>query len=202
MGLKRKEKFMRDKRIFKMTITSLFIALIAILALVPNIGFIPFGPYSITMVFIPVLVGALLFKTRMGVVLAIVFGICSLIVAFIRPSGPVDVVFQNPLVSILPRAIFGLSIYPIYKIFNKVIKLEFISIPISCFLAVVIHSVLTVSCMYIFGKEVIIEMVGSSNIFSVFAFFIGSAGIIEATASALIVTPIVITLNKLPQINE
>lgn len=89
---------------------------IAILLGATGWGFIPFVlGVSITIMHVPVIIGAVLEGPLVGTVIGLLFGIFSLIWAFIRPSGP-DIYFQHPLVSVLPRLFIGLVAYLVYRV--------------------------------------------------------------------------------------
>ncbi len=71
-------------------------------------GFIPwFGGISLTIMHVPVILGAVLEGPISGLVIGLIFGIFSMIQAAIAPSAPSDVWFTNPLLSILPRLFIG-----------------------------------------------------------------------------------------------
>ena len=71
-------------------------------------GFIPwFAGASLTIMQVPVIIGAVLEGPVVGAVIGLIFGIFSLIQAAIAPNGPADVIFTNPLISILPRLFIG-----------------------------------------------------------------------------------------------
>lgn len=116
-------------------------AIIVLMALVPQIGFIkiPFLAFDFTLLFIPVIVGATLYGKKGGAILGLVFGLSSLFVAYTRPATPFDITFQNPLVSVMPRVIFPLvylflldiakkmEAFKISIIFNIILVLTIIS---------------------------------------------------------------------------
>lgn len=99
---------MKNKKVFDMVLFSTFSSIILILTLVPNIGYIRVGVASITIVHIPVLIGIMFLGLGYSVSLGAVFGLSSLIAAFMYASSPTDLAFQNPVVSILPRIVFAL----------------------------------------------------------------------------------------------
>ncbi len=71
-------------------------------------GFIPwFAGASLTIMQVPVIIGAVLEGPIVGAVIGLIFGVFSLIQAAIAPNGPSDVIFTNPLISILPRLFIG-----------------------------------------------------------------------------------------------
>ncbi len=97
---------------------SIFAALCVLMATTPQIGFIkiPILPFDITLLFIPVILGTILYKTKAGLILGFVFGVSSLAVAYLRPITPFDLFFQNPIVSVIPRVLLPLVFVGIYKI--------------------------------------------------------------------------------------
>lgn len=89
---------------------SLFIAILLIQSWVPFLGYINIGVLSITYVHVTVILGTLWLGTRDGVILGFVFGLNSLIRAWII-GGPVQrLVFTSPLISVLPRMLMPLIV--------------------------------------------------------------------------------------------
>ncbi len=131
----------------QMTILAMFIAIIAVLGLVPNglggtIGFIKIAPnMEATIIHIPVLIGAALLGRKMGIYLGLAFGVIANIAAFIYVSP----MFYFPWVAILPRFIFGLLIYDVTKFFIRVIKNKYLGIGISFVLLTLLHSVMVLT---------------------------------------------------------
>lgn len=79
-------------------------------------GFIPwFSGASLTIMHVPVILGAILEGPVVGMVIGLIFGLFSMLQAAIAPTGPTDVWFTNPLVSVLPRILIGLFAWLVYK---------------------------------------------------------------------------------------
>jgi len=90
---------------------------IAILLGATRLGFIPFVlGVAITVMHVPVIIGAVMEGPLVGLAIGLLFGLFSLIWAFIGPTGPGDVFFQNPLVSVLPRLFIGLVACLVYRL--------------------------------------------------------------------------------------
>ncbi len=71
-------------------------------------GFIPwFSGASLTIMHVPVIIAAVLEGPVIGLLVGLIFGLFSLLQAAIAPTGPVDVWFTNPLLSVLPRLFIG-----------------------------------------------------------------------------------------------
>jgi len=64
---------------------------------------------------VPVIIGAVLEGPVVGGVIGLLFGIFSLIQAAVAPTGPADVWFTNPLLSIAPRVFIGPVAWLIYS---------------------------------------------------------------------------------------
>ena len=88
---------------------------ISILLGVTRWGFVPwFCGVSITIMHVPVIIGAILEGPVVGLVIGLIFGVFSLLQAAMAPTGPIDVFFTNPLVSVLPRLLIGPITYFVY----------------------------------------------------------------------------------------
>ncbi len=84
-----------------------------------RLGFIPWlSGASLTVMHVPVIIGAILEGPVVGMVIGFIFGLFSLIQAAVSPTGPVDVFFTNPLVSILPRILIGATTWLVYGAFR------------------------------------------------------------------------------------
>ena len=98
---------MPQNRTRKIVVTGALGAVAVLLGLT-HWGFIPwFGGISLTIMHVPVIIGAILEGPIVGAGIGLIFGLFSMLQAAIAPSGPGDVVFTNPLISILPRLFIG-----------------------------------------------------------------------------------------------
>ena len=81
---------------------------IAIFLGATRLGFIPwFSGASLTVMHVPVIIGAVLAGPGVGLVVGLLFGAFSLIQAAVAPNVPTDVWFVNPMISVLPRLAIG-----------------------------------------------------------------------------------------------
>lgn len=111
---------MKKTEVFDLTLTSVFIAIIMMMSLVQQLGFITILPgVSITLVHIPTLIGIFILKPRYGLLLGVAFGLGSLIASYLYGATPFDYAFHNPLVSVLPRALFGLAAWGSFQGLQK-----------------------------------------------------------------------------------
>jgi uncharacterized membrane protein len=97
---------------------------IAILLGATHWGFIPWiTGASITIMHIPVIIGAVLEGPIVGLIIGFLFGLFSLIQGAVAPTGPADVWFVNPLLSILPRLFIGPVAWLVYRALKRVNEL-------------------------------------------------------------------------------
>lgn len=104
----------------KMTIVGVLGAISIVLGMTP-LGFIPVGPTRATIMHIPVIIGAITSGPLVGALIGMVFGFFSVFQAITNPT-PVSFVFLNPLVSILPRVLIGITSYYAYVGIKKIGK--------------------------------------------------------------------------------
>lgn len=87
---------------------------ISIILGVTGLGFIPIPPVKATIMHVPVIIGAILEGPVVGITVGLIFGVFSVIQSITTPT-PVSFMFMNPLVSVIPRIIIGLTVYYTYK---------------------------------------------------------------------------------------
>jgi uncharacterized membrane protein len=93
---------------------------ISILLGLTHWGFIPwFGGVSLTIMQVPVIIGAILEGPLVGCSIGLIFGLFSMIQAGIAPAGPTDVWFTNPLLSVMPRLFIGPVAYFAWKLLKR-----------------------------------------------------------------------------------
>lgn len=101
----------------KLVISAILLAWIIVLG-VTQLGLIPVGPVRATTLHIPALIGSILFDLPMGIFLGLSFGLYSWYQNFRNPTI-LSFVFQNPVVSVLPRIIFPIIAYYLYRYLKK-----------------------------------------------------------------------------------
>ncbi|MRR29268.1 ECF transporter S component [bacterium] len=110
---------MAQDRTRKIVVTGVLGAISVLLGLT-HWGFIPwFSGASLTIMHVPVIIGAILEGPVVGAVIGLIFGAFSLLQAAIAPSGPTDVWFTNPVLSILPRLFIGPVAWLVYTALKR-----------------------------------------------------------------------------------
>ena len=110
---------MPQARTRKIVITGIMGA-IAVFLGVTRWGFIPwFSGTSLTIMHVPVIIGAILEGPLVGLLIGLIFGIASLIQAAVAPNGLGDVIFTNPLISVLPRLFIGPAAWLVWTLLKR-----------------------------------------------------------------------------------
>lgn len=152
---------MQNKIIRSIVFDAMFIAIIALMAFVPNIGLISVSPLiSFTLLHIPVLIGAALFGWKRGLIYGFAFGILTLIQAATQPRGAFDPLFINPLVSVLPRVIFGLAAGLSFELLKKMPRLYQKGLYVAglSFLNTLLHTFLVITAIWIVYRSDVLRI--------------------------------------------
>jgi len=78
-------------------------------------GFIPLPGAKATIMHIPVIIGSIIGGPMVGMTIGLIFGIFSIMQNIMAPNI-LSFAFINPLVSVLPRVLIGLTSYYVYKL--------------------------------------------------------------------------------------
>ena len=103
----------------KLVIASMLGAITIVLGMTP-LGLIPLGFINATTMHIPVIIAAIAEGPIVGALVGLIFGISSLLNAILKNASPVAFVFYNPLISIVPRVLIGITSYYSYASMKKV----------------------------------------------------------------------------------
>lgn len=100
---------MRQSKAYHLAMRSLFIALIIAQSLIPFLGYIPLGIINITLIQLTAITAGIVLGPRDGLWVGFSWGIVKLFMAYTAPSSLMDtLVFQNPIITIIPRMCVGL----------------------------------------------------------------------------------------------
>ena len=129
---------MRNTKTLGLVLTSLFTAIIVIMAFTP-LGYIPLVVINATIIHIPVILGSLFCGPKQGAFLGFVFGLTSFIKNTIMPSTAsafvfspvlassvvgVSGVFRSAFICFVPRILVGVVPYFVYVLIKKVLSSE------------------------------------------------------------------------------
>ncbi len=98
-----------------LVITGLMGAIAVVLGLT-HWGFIPwFGGVALTIMHVPAVIAAIIVGPVSGMAVGLIFGIFSMVQAAVAPTGPADVWFTNPVLSVLPRLFIGPAAWLVWR---------------------------------------------------------------------------------------
>ncbi len=152
---------MRSKSIFKLVITSLFVAITFLFGMTP-IGLIPLGMINVTILCLPVIIGALYLGWKEGLILGAVFGLCSTLSVFgltmTVPSGLAAALnARSPalliVMNFVPRLLVPIVAYFVYRVFtgkNKTQKI--LPLPLAAVLGSLTNTFIYISLMIVFYR--------------------------------------------------
>jgi len=192
---------LRNQKIRDLVYLALFMTIIVVITQVPFLGFIPLGVTTATIGHIPVIIAAIYFGYKLGGLTGLLFGIMSMITAYIRPTGPFDLFFQNPIIAVLPRAVFALLTVVIYKAL-KVINNERVRILWTAFFGSLVHSILVIGTLFLvyYNETRTLDVNGQSQTFTLTLAFLSTALLVsvlaEAILSAIVALPVVTALRN------
>lgn len=186
----------KQTNVFKITILSMFLAILIAQTFIPMLGYIPLGPIDVTIVHVTVILVAVLFGPKMGSVLGTTWGLLSMIRAYMQPT-PFNIVFLNPVVSVLPRLIVGFLSGVLFLFFRKKFS-DKVSYAVTAGIGTLINTVLVLGSIYLFASETYAEALGISEtlLLGALVTVAGTNGIIEMIASVIILPLIAIPLSK------
>ncbi len=98
---------------------SLFVAVIAVMTLVPSLGLLQTPIVSINIILIPCLVASQTLDLKSSVLVSTFMGIFSFINSWLRPTTLLAFAIQNPMISIFPRIFVGGVAFLVYHLARK-----------------------------------------------------------------------------------
>jgi uncharacterized membrane protein len=167
---------------------ALLVAIILIMAFTP-IGYIKTLGLEITLIVVPVAVGAVALGPKGGAVLGAIFGITSFIQSFTTPFGAM-MLGINPvgtfITCVAARVLVGLFTGLIYKALRKKTG-QNLSIYLASLSCPLLNTVLFMSFLILFFYQTdyiqgIVTVLGAANPFVFVILFVGINGLVEATA--------------------
>ena len=184
----------QKSKVFSLTLTAAFLAIIILMSFTP-IGYLKFGLVEITLLVLPVALGAVTVGTGAGAFLGLAFGATSFIQCFGMSQFGAALLSINPvfaaIVCFVPRILLGFCAGLLFQALSKTKLPAAVSSGITALCASLINTVCFVGLLIVlFGNteyiQSMMQSVGSKNLF-LFAFvFAGVNSLIEAAANTLL----------------
>ncbi|WP_260330481.1 ECF transporter S component [Clostridium chauvoei] len=165
---------------------------------VSGLGFITLPIFRLTIMHVPVIIGAILEGPIVGATVGLMFGLFSMYQNFTAPTLT-SFVFYNPIVSLVPRVLIGIVAYYIYKLLKNIIKNKSVTIGISAVLATLTNTVGVLGLTYLLYLEqyAAARDISTTAVSGTLLAIGVSNGIPEAIVSALITIPVVLGILKI-----
>ena len=157
---------MKNGKIKRMAGIALLVAMIVVMQAIG--GMIPpVGGFSISLVLIPIVLGAAIFGPKAGVILGGTFGVIVAINCITGADPGGAMVFQaNPILCILVVLAKGIlaglasgAVYKVLKGFNS-----YLAMLLSAIVAPVVNTGVFIGCMYLFFIDVLAQWAGGGDI--------------------------------------
>lgn len=169
-----------------------------------GIGFIPLPIIKATTMHIPVILGAVLLGPGAGAVLGCVFGFCSVwanttapgllsfaFSPFMTTEG-LPGVAKSLWIAVGCRILFGLVAGWLWKLSKKILKQDYIALPVTAAVSTICHTLFVMGSIYLLLAQqyAAAKNVAISAVFGLVMGTVTASGIPEAVIAAILVTVI------------
>lgn len=187
---------MKNSRKFnttKMVELAVLIAIIFLMAFTP-LGYIKTAWIDITLIVIPVAVGAVVLGPTAGAILGFTFGLTSLILSFSSPLGAmmtdINPIFRV-ITCIIPRILCGWLAGVVFVALKKGKKTQKFSLVLANLSCPIFNTIFFLSTLMFFyydtpAVQALAQEIGAGSLFALVAAIVGTNGIIEAVACFII----------------
>lgn len=182
----------------RMVFLALFSAIIVMMAVIPNIGYVMVNPaMTLTTLQIPVIIGAILLGPADGALLGLVFGVTSMIQApflqgatafLFNPFVPLGN-YKSALIAIVPRVLIGVAAAYVYRFFSRFDKTQIFSALAAGIAGSLTTSVLVLGGIYVFFRNEFAAVLGkaASYVLGYLVVVFTSNSIVEIVLTAIVV---------------
>lgn len=204
-----------NKKTFQMVLTALFMAIVIIMAFVPNLGYINLVVIKATLIHVPVIIGSIVLGPKAGAVLGATFGLTSLINNSLNPSvlsfafspfyslGEIGGNFFSIIICFVPRILVGVIPYFVYKGLMALMKSfkarKVISLCVAGAVGSFTNTLLVMNMIYFFFKDefAAAKSIAVDTVYKAILGIIAANGVPEAIVAVVIGTAVSLVLFKL-----
>ncbi len=184
---------MKNTQVKSIAQFGIFFSLVLVMALIPNVGFITVGVVGFTTIHAVTIIFILLTKREQilkhSLIYGFLFGLSSWMVAMMRAASVVELLFRNPLVSVLPRTIFGLSVAALFLVLSKIIRNRKVTYGVVALMATALHTFMVIVALSLVGGW-------AKGLETAFQTIMSVNFVFEAIVAVLLATTAVIPLRK------
>ena len=177
-------------------------ALIIAMTFVPYIGYISYGALSITLIHIPVIIGACVMGVKGGAILGTVWGVSCIIKAVLAPPSPLEgIIFKNPVVALIPRIIAGAVAGLVFTLVAKKDTKKHVASGLGAVAGCLCNTVFVMGSIYLlygekYGAELGIASVNFGGLTNYILAAFGINAVIEIIVAIVIAIPVSLALRK------
>ena len=181
------------KKTKSLTYLALFMAIEAVLVMVPFLGFIPIGPLRATTLHIPVIIAAIVLGTKEGCLVGLIFGLFSLFNNTINPtitsfafSPFISGNILSAVIAIVPRVLIGFVSGEVYRLMKN--RFPTAGMFVSSFLGALTNTALVLGGIYLLFGQAYAKALGRSfaSLAPYFISVISTQSLLEAVVGAII----------------
>jgi uncharacterized membrane protein len=181
------------KQLSQLTTLAFLIAMIVLMTFTPNFGYIQTGIFSITTIHIPVLIGSIALGPLGGLVLGTTWGITSYLYAL--SLGTLEAaIFLNPLVSIAPRILVGLSVSYLSLATRNIQLKDVYKYSFLAASGTLINTILVLSAIFTFESAGLISF--NQAVSTILTIIISSNALLELFAAIVLVPAVIVALKR------
>ena len=194
-------RVMNSEKTKTLAITGLMVAITIIMAFT-LLGTIPLPIVSVTIAFLPAIITVMLMGFLPGLAVATTAGLCSMIRAYIMPTGILFPFIQNPLVSVLPRMLIAVTVFLVFRALIDTKIPKTISVGIAAAVGSITNTVGFLGMMWLLYASRLHDAIVASpatEATSVWAFFLGIITLnasMEVVVNTIIATLVVMALRR------
>lgn len=141
------------------------------------------------LIFLPTIITSIILGPKSGAVMGFLAGLTTLLRALLAPASPLDYLFLNPLVAVLPRVFIGVVPYYVFKFFKKLIKNNTISLLVAGVSGALTNTGLVILMLYVVYSDEIVKIsteFGLGTTFAAFALLlVSTSALIESSVAGI-----------------
>lgn len=178
-------------------------AIIIVMTFVPYVGYINYGALSITLIHIPVIIGACVLGIKGGGVLGAVWGISCIIKAVFAPPSPLEgIIFKNPVIALIPRVFAGIMAGLVFSLISKKTEKKNIGSILAAIVTCLFNTILVMGGIYLlygaeYGSELGIASVNFGGLTNYILAAFGINAVLEIVVGVAVSVPISAALRKI-----
>ena len=159
-------------------------------------GFIPLPGAKATIMHIPVIIGSILGGPMVGMTIGLIFGVFSIMQNIMAPNL-LSFAFINPLVSVLPRVLIGLTSYYVYNL--SFIKKDSLKIGLATVIGSLTNTFGVLTMIYILyaAKFAVSKGIDPSIAAKTIYGIAVINGVPEAIIATIITIPVILSIKKM-----